>query len=182
MLKVPQVIDFEHKNELTGLSLMLLNELPGICIEDEHPSSNIKVILRDAGRQLALIHSVPVDGFGWNDKNSYNKLKCEKSSFNEYFLEFLNNDLQSLNQYPFSKEDQIRITNLMETARHILNVKNAVLVNDNFDISHIFYSVDKYTGIADFCEIRGNNRLYDLATFIGFYQDRLLYSYLLGML
>lgn len=122
-IKVPQVIGFEHENDLTGLSLMLLNELPGICIEVEQPCSNIKIILRDAGRQLALIHSVPVDGFGWIDKNSYNKLKGEKSSFNEYFLEFLNSDLYSLNQYPFSKEDQIRITNLMEKARHILNVK-----------------------------------------------------------
>lgn len=178
-IKVPQVIGFEHKNDLTGLSLMLLNELPGICIEDEQPCSNIKVILRDAGRQLALIHSVPVDGFGWIDKNSYNKLKGEKNSFNEYFLEFLNSDLYSLNQYPFSKKDQIRITNLMEKARHILNVINAVLVHGDFDISHIFYSVDKYTGIIDFGEIRGNNRLYDLATFVGFYQDRLLYSYLL---
>lgn len=178
-VSVPRVIKFEHKNELTGLSFMLLNELPGICIEDDKPVLNLDDILREAGRQLALIHSISVDGFGWVDRNSYDILRGEKNSFDEYFCEFLDSDLQTLCQYPFSNEERIRISDLMVTARKILNVQNAVLVHGDFDISHIFHSSGRYSGIIDFGEIRGNNRLYDLATFVGFYQDRILYSYLL---
>ncbi len=63
-VKVPQVIEFEHKNEETGLSVMLVDEIPGICIEDSSSQINFKDTLREAGRQLAKIHSVPVDGFG----------------------------------------------------------------------------------------------------------------------
>ncbi len=61
----------------------------------------------------------------------------------------------------------------------LLSVQNAVLVHGDFDISHIFHSIGRYSGIIDFGEIRGNNRLFNLATFVGFYQDRILYSYLL---
>ena len=178
-VSVPPIIGFEHKNEHTGLSVMLVGEIPGICIEDDPPQTNLQDIVREAGRQLAGIHSIPVDGFGWIDKGSYNTLKGEKHGFDEYFSEYLNSDLQTLCQYPFSDEERIRITDLMLTAQQILNVQNAVLVHGDFDISHIFHSAGRYSGIIDFGEIRGNNRLFDLATFVGFYQDRILYSYLL---
>lgn len=178
-VSVPRVIGFEHKNELTGLSVMLVDEIPGICIEDNWPQTNLQDILREAGRQLARIHSIPVDGFGWIDKGSYDTLKGEKHSFDEYFSEYLNYDLQALSQYPFSDEERRQINELMLTARQILNVQNAVLVHGDFDISHIFHSSGRYSGIIDFGDIRGNNRLYDFATFVGFYQDRVTFSYLL---
>lgn len=178
-VSVPRVIGFEHKNEHTGLSLMLLDEIPGNCLEDDRPQTNLQGILREAGRQLAIIHSIPVNGFGWIDRKSYDTLKGEKASFDKYFSEYLNDDLKTLCQYPFSDTEIIQITDLMMTAQQMLNVQNAVLVHGDFDISHIFHSACKYSGIIDFGEIRGNNRLFDLATFVGFYQARTIYSYLL---
>jgi len=177
-VNVPQILGFEHKNELTGLSVMLMKELPGTSLEDNWPSHNLKEIMQEAGRQLATIHSIPVEGFGWVDKTSYDILKGEKQSFDEYFSEYLASDLHALGQYSFSNEKRIIIYDLMSKARQILNVKSAVLVHGDFDISHIFHSQGSYSGILDFGEIRGNNRLYDLATFVGFYQDRTVYSYL----
>ena len=178
-VRVPRVIGFEHKNERTGLSVMLVDEIPGICIEDDRPKTNLREILRDAGRQLARIHGIPVDGFGWIDKGSYEKLRGEKRSFNEYFSEYLETDLQTLRRYPFSDEERMRITILMREARQTLDVRSAVLVHGDFDISHIFHSEGRYSGIIDFGEIRGNSRLFDLATFVGFYQDRAMLAFLL---
>jgi aminoglycoside phosphotransferase (APT) family kinase protein len=178
-VRVPRVIGFEHKNEQTGLSIMLLEEIKGNCLEDVMPQTNLREILHEAGQQLAIIHSIPVEGFGWIDRSSYNTLKGEKHSFDEYFSEYLNNDLKTLSQYDFSSTDVIRITGLMSEAQQVLNVQNAVLVHGDFDISHIFHSASRYSGIIDFGEIRGNNRLFDLATFVGFYQERTAYSYLL---
>ena len=69
----------------------------------------------------------------------------------------------------------------MLTAKKILNVQNAVLVQGDFDISHIFHWEGRYSGIIDFGEIRGNNCLFDLATFA--FADRspnrIAYSYVL---
>lgn len=178
-VKVPKVIEFEDKNSETGLSVMLVDEIPGVCIEDSPPQSDFKDILNDAGRQLALIHSIPVDGFGWIDKKSHNTLRGENQSFAEYFNEYLKSDLLSLNQYPFTNKEKILIKDLMIKARKMLDIEKAVLVHGDFDISHIFHTEGSYSGIIDFGEIRGNNRLYDLATFIGFYQDRELFSFLL---
>lgn len=178
-ISVPKIIGWEHKNELTGLSVMIETEVPGISVEDERPKLNLQEIMRDAGRQLAHIHSITVDGFGWINKNYHDALKGEKADFDEYFSEFLNGDLNTLQQYPFSRAERIRITELMMKAQAVLHVENAVLVHGDFDISHIFHAAGRYSGIIDFGEVRGNSRLFDLATFIGFYQDRILYSYLL---
>lgn len=178
-VKVPRVIAFEHKNEHTGLSVMLVDDIKGNCLEDDRPQTNLQEILCEAGKQLAIIHSIPVEGFGWIDRNSYDTLKGEKHSFDEYFSEYLNNDLKTLCQYPFSDAEITQITDLMMVAQQKLNVKKAVLVHGDFDISHIFHLECKYSGIIDFGEIRGNNPMFDLATFVGFYQARTAYSYLL---
>lgn len=178
-VNVPRIIGWEHKNGLTGLSVMIENEIPGVSLEDERAKHNLQKILQEAGRQLACIHCISVNGFGWINKDSHDALKGEKAGFDEYFSEFLSGDLNTLQQYPFSKAERLRITELMMKAQEILHVENAVLVHGDFDISHIFHSTGRYSGIIDFGEVRGNNRLFDLATFIGFYQDRILYSYLL---
>ena len=121
---------------------------------------------------------MPVDGFGWIDRESYDKLKGEKPSFDEFFSEYISDDLKALKEYSFSDEEIMKITNLIARGNKILDVQKAVLVHGDFDISHIFNFEGRYIGIIDFGEIRGNNRLFDLATFIMSRQDRLLYTYL----
>lgn len=53
----------------------------------------------------------------------------------------------------------------MEQTRLILDVPNAVLVQGDCDVSHVFHSNGKFSGFIDFGEIRGNNRVFDLAVF-----------------
>jgi len=178
---VPPVIGFEHRNEITRLSVMITEEIPGVNVEDEWPRDNLRSILREAGRQIARVHEIPVDGFGWIDRTSYDRLKAEKCTFQEYFTESLSDDLQTLELYEFNDNEKASITDLMETARQILDVKNAVLVHGDFDTSHIFHLGGRYTGLIDLGEIRGNNCLFDLATSAIFDSspDRIAYSYLL---
>jgi len=169
-VRVPRVIAFEHKEVKSGLSMMLAEEIPGASMQEAWPAHNDGEILREAGRQLALMHSIPVDGFGWIDRGSYDILKGEKSSFLEYFDDFLADDLVCLRYYGFLDEDQARIRGYMEQARRVLDVPKAALVHGDFDTTHIFHAGDKFTGFIDFGEIRGNNRLFDLAVFA--YNDR----------
>ena len=178
---VPPVIGFEHRDETTGLSVMITGEIAGVSVEDEWPGDSVPGILREAGRQITRIHEVSVDGFGWIDRTSYDKLKGEESTFQDYFTKFLSDDLQTLERYEFTDGERVYVADLMETARRMLDVQNAVLVHGDFDISHIFHSNGRYSGLIDLGEIRGNNRLFDLATFTNFVglPDRVAYSYVL---
>ncbi|MBI9011534.1 MAG: aminoglycoside phosphotransferase family protein [Clostridiales bacterium] len=178
-MKVPKVLYFEEKNEITNLSLMILDEIPGDCIEDKSPEDNLKEILIEAGRELALLHTIPVNGFGWIDKKSHLMLKGEKLEFEDYFCEYLKYDLDQLRLYDFTEDEQNLIEKHMQAAASFVKVEDAVLVHGDFDISHIFHDSGNYSGIIDFGEVRGNTRLYDLAIFIGLYQDEKSYSYLL---
>lgn len=177
-VSVPRVLGFERKDRATGLSIMLTAEMPGVSMDDGWPGDGAADILREAGRQIALVHEVPVDGFGWIDRTSHDMLKGVKPTFQDYFGEFLYADLKALERYEFTDGERARIADLMEEGRRLLDVRDAVLVHGDFDISHIFHSGGRYTGLIDFGEIRGNSRLFDLATFTLFDgpPDRTAYS------
>ena len=164
-IQVPRIVAFEHKESQSGLSMMIASEIPGVSMGEMKPE-NFAEIYRQAGRQLALIHSIPVDGFGWIDRTSHDILKGEKSSFLAYFDDYIADDLVCLNYYESPADEQAEIRGYMEQARLILDVPNAVLVHGDFSIDHIFHSDGKFSGFIDFGEIRGNNRYFDLATFI----------------
>lgn len=178
-VKVAKVIEFEEKNKITSLSLMILDEIAGDSIENNSPKDHLRDVLIGAGRDLALLHRIPVDGFGWIDKKSHLRLKGEKSSFEDFFCEYIDDDVEKLNLYDFTQDEINHIEKYMESATKVLKVEEAVLVHGDFDISHIFHQEGKYSGIIDFGEVRGCNRLYDLASFIGLYQDEKSYAYLL---
>jgi len=169
-VRVPRVIAFEHREKTSGRSMMLSEEIPGASMEEAWPERGAADILREAGRQLALIHTIPVDGFGWIDRRSHDALKGEKGSFPEYFDDYLPDDLICLRHYGFSGSDQARVRDYMGQARRALDIPQAVLVHGDFDTTHIFHASGRFTGFIDFGEIRGSNPLFDLGTFA--YNDR----------
>lgn len=164
-VSVPPVIAFLHREEKSGLSMMLAGEIPGASMEEAYPKQNAADILREAGKHLALMHTIPVDGFGWIDRNSYDALKGEKSSFREYFEDYLADDLATLQYYDFTDAQRSQIQDYMAQAQKLLDVSQPVLVHGDFDATHIFHAAGKFTGFIDFGEIRGNNRLFDLGMF-----------------
>ena len=178
---VPCVIAWEHRNEESGLSVMITEEIPGVPAQDEWPSRNAREILNEAGRQIALVHEVPVDGFGWIDRNSYHALKGVNTTFRDFFDEGLTDSLETLDRFDFSDKEITRISELVETACRILDTENADLVHGDFDTSQILHRNGKYTGMIDFGEIRGCNPLVDLATCLLFDGQKrpLAYEYIL---
>ena len=178
---VPRVIAWEHRNEATGLSVMITGEIPGVSVENEWPTESAREILNQAGRQIALVNEVPVDGFSWIDRNSYHVLRGVESSFNDFFNDGLADGLDAMNRFDFTDTERVRINELIETVRRMLDTEHAVLVHGDFDSSHIFHDDGKYAGIIDFGEIRGCYRLLDLATCLMFdrYRRPLTYEYVL---
>lgn len=77
----PAVVAMEHQNLDTGLSLMITEEIPGDSVQDLEPGESLPGILQEAGRQLALLHQVPVEGFGWIDRSCHDRLRGKAKEF-----------------------------------------------------------------------------------------------------
>ncbi len=165
-VQVPKVLAFEHQNEAAGLSLMVTEAIPGSSLKNRWPASSLSDILRDAGRQLALFHQLPVDGFGWINRSRWDKLCGEKASFSCYFDEYLAADLEALRRYPFSSIQRSNIAERLTQARSLMAQAPAVLVHGDFDVTHIFHRDGRYTGFIDLGEIRGCLPHFDLGTFM----------------
>ena len=157
---VPKPLYFEHKNELLGKSVMLTSEIPGRCLKKSVPK-----VLFEAGRQLALINSIPVEGFDWIDRSNYDHLTGVKQSFKSYYYDdhyyygALYEVIEATREYGF---DADRIKAAMDAAFPSLDTEQAWLSHGDFDNTHIFHRRERYTGIIDFCGVQGSHRLRDL--------------------
>jgi aminoglycoside phosphotransferase (APT) family kinase protein len=165
---VPEIIYFEHHNEALGMSIMLVKEILGSTIEDCPSIDEYEDILFKAGKQIAVINQVRVDGFGWIKRGKEecgNILQGEKDSLQENIYEFLDEDLFLLSENVFHKDVISRIRSILNTGTALMVRHPSYLVHGDFDESHIFSHNGNFTGIIDFGEIQGNSPLYDLGHF-----------------
>lgn len=164
-VSVPEVIYFEHHNEVLGMSIMLVKEIPDKNVEDFSSKDQYEDILFNAGKQIAVINQVSVDGFGWikrvNEQGG-TVLRGEKNSLHEFIYECLDRDLFLLSENIFTDHFTSQITNTINTGASLLLRHPSSLIHGDFDDSHIFSHHGKFTGIIDFGEIQGNSPFYDL--------------------
>ncbi len=165
-LHVPQVLYYEERNPLLGLSLMLTEEIPGSPVR---PPANPEVF-RAAGREIAIVHSIPVTGFGWIDRNHPTSLYGVSPSFEAFYAQDIDHGMACLTGAGICRSVRDWIHGELESVFTALQTQSARLVHGDFDISHIFQLGGNYTGLIDFGEIMGNAPLYDLALF-RFYSD-----------
>lgn len=161
---VPKVLCYEGREPVTGRSLMITEELPGEPLSPKEPEAILRPVLREAGRQLKKLHTVPVAGFDWVDRRFETELRGEHPDYKSYFNEFLEHDLSALAAV-LPGEDWARLRELTEEARGTLRVEKAALVHGDFCMEHIFHQGGRFTGFIDFGEIRGSDPVFDLGTF-----------------
>lgn len=163
-VSVPHVLAYQPREPLTGRSMMLTAELPGEPLTGNEPQEVLTSVLHEAGRQLRLLHSISVDGFGWVDRSKETVLSAEHETFSAYCQEFLRDDLQIVLPH-LSAEQAAVLPKLLEEAEQKLTVSQAVLVHGDFCWEHIFHEGGRFTGFLDFGEIRGCTPWFDLGTF-----------------
>jgi aminoglycoside phosphotransferase (APT) family kinase protein len=156
-VNVPKPLYYEHKNSVIGKSIMLTSEIAGECIAGDE--EYVSRVLHEAGKQLAAINSINVDGFSWIDRSVYTRLAGEKQTFHEYYYDKLYSDIGALGQYGFDAE---HIKGMLDEAFKILDTDDSRLVHGDFDDTHIFHIGGLYSGFIDFGEVRGSHVLYDL--------------------
>ncbi|MEF3301674.1 phosphotransferase family protein [Paenibacillus sp. GYB003] len=167
-VRVPEVVYFEHVNEATGLSLMIVNEIPGSDAGRCSSMNEYGNIVAEAGKQIAIVNQVAVNGFGWikrEKEESGSDLQGEKSSLHDCINECLEQDLLALSEYRFTGEETTRILRILDAGVPLMARHRARLVHGDFDDSHIFQHDGSYTGMIDFGEMQGSSPLYDLGHF-----------------
>jgi aminoglycoside phosphotransferase (APT) family kinase protein len=166
-VKVPGVVYFEHYNEAIQRSVMVTTAIKGKHI-GRYPVNEVsKNTLVEAGRDLAIINSIPVRHFGWirRDSCEVTSLEAEFPTYRTFIFEHLEEDLAFLGEHVLDIREVKAIWEIIDRFDAWLNIEQARLVHGDFDATHIYQEQGRYTGIIDFGEIRGEDPFYDLGHF-----------------
>ncbi len=121
----------------------------------------------EAGRDLAIINSIPVQQFGWirRDSGEVISLEAEFSTCRALVFEHLEEDLAFLGERVLSTREIEAIRGIVDRFGAWLDIEQSWLAHGDFDATHIYQEHGCYTGIIDFGEIRGGDPFYDLGHF-----------------
>jgi aminoglycoside phosphotransferase (APT) family kinase protein len=165
--RVPEVVHYEHRNEALGLSVMVTMAIMGQSIAARGVEGHTPAVLFAAGRDLALINSLPVEGFGWiaRDQPTVTTLAAELPTNRAFLTDHLAGDLALLRAQRMDGPAVAAIEAIIARHDAWLDAEQASLAHGDFDSTHIYEHEGVYSGIIDFGEIRGTDRWYDLGHF-----------------
>ncbi len=168
-IKVPEVIHFEHYNEMLQRSIMVTAEIKGQSISKSSTLSleEMEEILREAGRDLACLNSVLVEDFGWvrRDSPETGHLRAEWPAHRAFTLEYWGADVAYLAEHVLQRSEVALLERVLSRHDSWLGSEQGYLAHGDFDTTQIYQENGHYTGIIDFGEIRGADRWYDLGHF-----------------
>lgn len=170
-IPVPEIIHYENFNEQLNRSFMIVSQIPGTslgAVKDSLNTSELQHILFDAGVALAKINSIPLEGFGWieRDGSAINKVKGMYGTYREFVMGELEGKAEALLEKKVITDDQFtRIAILVKRLSPHLNYTQGYLAHGDLDAGHIYVHNGQFSGFIDFGDIRSADPYYDLAHF-----------------
>ena len=166
-VSVPEVVYIEQCDAALQRSVMVTTEIKGRPIGHRSLDAGLKDVLVAAGRDLAVINSLPVESFGWirRDGAAGPRLEAEHSNSRAFMLDHLEQDLALLGERALSQRETAAVGEIISRHDAWLDSTWAWLAHGDFDLTHIYARQGRYSGIIDFGEIRGADALYDLGHF-----------------
>jgi aminoglycoside phosphotransferase (APT) family kinase protein len=168
-IKVPEVIYFEHYNELLQRSVMITAEIKGRPLSQSSTLSQemMEEILKEAGRDLACLNTVLVEGFGWvrRDSPKASCLRAEWPTHRAFALEHWEAGVAYLGEHALQRSEVLLLERVLSCYDSWLDSEQGYLAHGDFDTTQIYQDNGRYTGIIDFGEIRGAGCWYDLGHF-----------------
>ena len=161
-VSVPEAIAVDDGPEISR-GVMLVRGVEGEPLRDVDGIDRAP-ILRAAGRDLAMMNAVAVDGFGWIRRD---EPAWPPRAMDATYEAFVNGGTASLTVLA----DRLPT----REARRALEVRFGEARSDDppsrfahgdFDATHIFQRDGRYTAVIDLGEMRGAERHYDLAYFL----------------
>ena len=161
-VSVPEVIAVDDGPEI-GRGVMLVRAIGG---EPATGADGIDLapILRAAGRDLATINSLAVDGFGWIRREEPVWPPRGEDATYEAFVNGGTGAVAALaDRLPTDEARGVLEARLGEARA---DDPPSRLAHGDFDVTHIFQRDCRYTGVIDLGEMRGAEPHYDLAYFL----------------
>lgn len=167
-LPVPEVMRYEaHPPELDR-SIMLTAHIRGIPLSDLELDSRdgpIANAAREAGRALAKINRVPVQGFGWAFASSEAAIPvAEHRTRSSWAGEYREASRVVVESNVLEPEVARTLHTDIERWAQVPDSTTGALAHGDFDTTHVYVDPERlvFTGIIDFGELRGADALYDL--------------------
>lgn len=162
-VKVPKIICHKDFYEpLGGHSLLITSEIEGSTISE----TSGEEVLYEAGVDLAKIHSLSFDSFGYIKRYSkeINKIQGTFHSYREFLFNKYYVHLDKIYQEGIINRERYMFLNKLPD-RVTLEIKYGSLLHGDLSSEHIFENKGTYAGIIDFSDSKIGSRYLDLGYF-----------------
>jgi Ser/Thr protein kinase RdoA (MazF antagonist) len=164
-LHVPEVVHVERFNQALGRSVLIMGEVAGEPLAGCRNRRAARRVARAAGRELAVLNGVDVQGFGRVQRQPPGwPLRATSSTYAEFVTSHLPDPWPGPLGRLFTVAELERLWTLVDSERR-RDLTGATLAHGDFDTTAIFQVDGDYSGLIDFGEIRGTEPLFDLAHF-----------------
>ena len=165
-LPVPEIIHVEPFDRALGRSVLVMGEIAGAPLAYCRDEQAARGVARAAGRELAVLNGVGVQGFGWVERRAPAwPLRATFRDYGEFVVSYLPDPWPGPLAALFSAAELDRLWSLVASERRRAP-ETAWLAHGDFDTTPIFQADGRYTGLIDFSEIRGTEPLFDLGHFL----------------
>ena len=179
---VPGVVAVSAASAAFPRSWMIMTEVPGHSIAEGGTDGEARRAAIAAGRDAAVMNSVPVSGFGWLRRDGSAQPTGELPSYRQFVASYLPAPWPGRLVDLFDHR-QLDALLALVTAEQDRPLRAGRLVHGDLDVTHIYSHSGRYSGIIDFGEMRGGDPYFDLAHFLlhdGETRPARLFSYFLS--
>jgi Ser/Thr protein kinase RdoA (MazF antagonist) len=161
-VRVPPVVHAEPFDQALGRSVLVTGEVAGEPLAGCRDQRAARRIAHAAGRELAVLNRVAVQGFGWVQRQPPAwPLRAGLGTYAEFVTSYLPDPWPGPLRGLFTVAELERLWALVDRERH-RDLVGAALAHGDFDTTAIFQVDGDYSGLIDLGEVRGTEPLFDL--------------------
>jgi len=164
-LRVPGVVAVSPPTAAFPRSWMIMTEVPGRSIAQASTVDEAKQAAVAAGRDVAVINSVLVSGFGWVQRDGCEQLTAELPSYSQFAVSYLPKPWPGRLSEVFEQR-QLDALHALAAGEQARSLRVGHLAHGDLDVTHIYSHAGRYSGIIDFGEMRGADPYFDLGHFL----------------
>ena len=164
-VRVPGVVAASPATAAFPRSWMIMTEVPGRSIAQGGTDDEAQQAAMAAGRDVAVINSVSVSGFGWLHRDGSAQLAAELPSYRQFVVSYLPTPWPGRLQEVFDLR-QLEALRALAAGEQDRPFRAGRLVHGDLDVTHIYSHAGHYSGIIDFGELRGADPYFDLGHFL----------------
>jgi aminoglycoside phosphotransferase (APT) family kinase protein len=164
-VRVPGVVAASPSTTTFPCSWMIMAEVPGRSIAQGGTDDEARQAATAAGRDVAVINSVPVAGFGWLLRDGSEQLTAELPSYSQFAGSYLPSPWPG-RLSGLLDQRQLDVLHALVAGEQDRPLRGGHLVHGDLDVTHVYSDGGRYSGIIDFGEMRGADIYFDLGHFL----------------